>query len=74
MDKNLLISSLKNKNISFTDEDISLLMDVMKNTIKTNESFNLTSITNEDEFIEKMIFDSLLGLPYINQRKRKKDY
>jgi 16S rRNA (guanine527-N7)-methyltransferase len=34
----------------------------MHRVLKTNESFNLTAIKDEDSFIEKMIFDSALLL------------
>lgn len=48
--------------IDFTEEKISQLTFLMKDTLLTNEKFNLTAITNEDDFLEKMIFDSALSL------------
>ena len=34
----------------------------MTHVLKTNELFNLTAITNEGAFVEKMIFDSASAL------------
>lgn len=65
MDKKELLTALKSKNIIPSDDQFLLLEKMMKNTIETNEKFNLTSITNEEEFREKMIYDSLLGLTCI---------
>ena len=38
----------------------------MNVTLETNEKFNLTAITNEDNFVEKMIYDSALALYDLN--------
>ena len=71
MDKNLFVSSLKDNNIVASSEQILLFEKIMENTIKTNEQFNLTSITNESEFREKMIFDSILGIKFIEGENKK---
>ena len=41
------------------DVDVELFEHLMKDTLATNELFNLTSITDEDKFRELMIYDSL---------------
>lgn len=66
-----MISLLKDKNLLINDEQILLLEKIMNNTISTNEKFNLTSITNEDDFREKMTYDSVLGLKYIEGQGKK---
>ena len=59
---NELLLVLKEQDISCSNEQLSLLNLFMKSTLETNEKFNLTAITNEDEFVEKMIYDSALAL------------
>ena len=71
MDKKELFSLLKDKNLIVDDEQLFLLEKIMNNTISTNEKFNLTSITNEDDFREKMTYDSLLGLKYVEGEGKK---
>ena len=53
---------LQQYEIKCFDEQLNLLNAFMKCTLATNEKFNLTAITNEDHFVEKMIFDSALAL------------
>ncbi len=53
---------LQQYEIKCFDEQLNLLNAFMKCTLATNEKFNLTAITNEDQFVEKMIFDSALAL------------
>lgn len=62
MNKNGLIENLKKNNISFNENSLDLLLSFMKRTLETNEKFNLTAITDDDQFIEKMILDSALAL------------
>ena len=57
-----LIGVLKAQEISCSNEQLNLLNTFMKVTLETNQKFNLTAITNEDEFVEKMIYDSALAL------------
>ena len=59
---NELLSVLKSQEISCSEEQLNLLNTFMKATLETNEKFNLTAIKNEDEFVEKMIYDSALAL------------
>ena len=48
--------------ISCSEEQLLLLDKFMKSTLETNEKFNLTAITDSDQFVEKMIYDSALAL------------
>ena len=45
-----------------TVEKLDLLETLQKDTLETNEKFNLTAIKDEDKFRELMILDSLLPL------------
>jgi 16S rRNA (guanine527-N7)-methyltransferase len=49
-------------NLPYDDEKIQKLETLAKLTLLENEKFNLTAIKDFDTFIEKMIFDSALGL------------
>ncbi len=62
MKENELFIALNSRSIRCSKEQLDLLSTFMKSTLETNEKFNLTAITNPDEFIEKMIFDSALSL------------
>ena len=59
---NELSATLKIQEINCSEEQLNLLNTFMKVTLEANEKFNLTAITNEDEFVEKMIYDSALAL------------
>lgn len=62
MDFIKLKQCLDNEEILYNEEQISLLKELMKSTLETNEKFNLTAIKDEESFVEKMIFDSALGI------------
>lgn len=62
MNKESFILELNNRGISCDEKQLNLLWDFMRHVLKTNESFNLTAIKDEDSFVEKMIFDSALLL------------
>ena len=62
MNREQLLANLSKQNIKFDDKTIDLLFSYMDYTLETNEKFNLTAITNSDEFVEKMIYDSALVL------------
>lgn len=57
--------------LPYNDEAIKKLDLVMNLTLETNEKFNLTAITNKEEFVEKMIFDSALGVRDIDLNNKK---
>ena len=62
MNKELFVSELNNRGIQCSEQQVKLLWEFMHHVLKTNESFNLTAIKNEDSFVEKMLFDSALLL------------
>jgi 16S rRNA (guanine527-N7)-methyltransferase len=57
-----LLKELNELEINCSNEQLNLLETFMKVTLETNEKFNLTAITNPDDFVEKMIYDSALAL------------
>ena len=63
---NELSATLKIQEINCSEEQLNLLNTFMNVTLETNEKFNLTAITNEDNFVEKMIYDSALALYDLN--------
>ena len=71
MNREQLVANLLNQNIKFDDETIDLLFSYMDYTLETNEKFNLTAITNRDEFVEKMIYDSSLVLSKTDLSNKK---
>lgn len=62
MNREDLINQFREFDIPFDDRKVDLLFSYMNYTLETNEKFNLTAITNRDEFVEKMILDSSLVL------------
>ncbi len=71
MNKNNLLSELKLRDIAISDKQIDQLYFLMQKTLETNEKFNLTSITNEESFLEKMIFDSAISLQELDLTDKK---
>ena len=65
MNKETFVLELNKRNIQCDEKQLELLWNFMHHVLKTNESFNLTAIKDEESFVEKMIFDSALLL--INQ-------
>ena len=59
---NDLFVALNFQKISCSKEQLNRLETFMNVTLETNEKFNLTAITNPDDFVEKMIYDSALAL------------
>ena len=66
MNKEIFLKELNSRGISCNEQQLELLWDFMRHVLKTNESFNLTAIKDEESFVEKMLFDSALLLN--NQR------
>ena len=54
-------------NIEFTDEQLSKLEQFYNMVIETNKMFNLTAITEKQEFAIKHILDSALPISYLPQ-------
>ena len=48
-----LLKELNELEINCSNEQLNLLETFMKVTLETNEKFNLTAITNPDDFVEK---------------------
>ena len=71
MKREQLVDSLNKYGVSFEQSKVDLLFSFMDKTLKTNELFNLTAITNEEEFVEKMIFDSSLILANYSLSNKK---
>ncbi len=46
--------------------NVDVFENLLKDTLDTNEKFNLTAIKDEDSFRELMIYDSLLPLSFFN--------
>lgn len=61
MQNNDLIKVLRDFNINCSDNQCSLLMELMAYTLEKNKVLNLTNITLENDFINKMIIDSALS-------------
>ena len=66
-----LQSYLAIKGINCGDEEASLLESYMFYILEQNEKVNLTSITDKDEFMSKMLFDSALPLLLTNFNDKK---
>ncbi len=62
MNKETFVKELSNRGINCNEQQLELLWDFMRHVLKTNESFNLTAIKDEESFVEKMLFDSALLL------------
>ena len=62
MNKESFVLELNKRGITCDEKQLDLLWDFMHHVLKTNESFNLTAIKDEESFAEKMIFDSALLL------------
>ena len=71
MDKKQLIDALNTYKIPCSSEQLNMLFSFMKYTLSENEKFNLTAITDEPSFIEKMIFDSAMALHGISVEGKK---
>ena len=62
MNKETFVKELNSRGINCSEQQLELLWDFMRHVLKTNESFNLTAIKDEESFVEKMLFDSALLL------------
>ena len=71
MDKHSFVGYLNSYNILVDSAQIDLLFSLMKDTLEANEKFNLTSIKEEDAFLEKMVLDSALGIIGLDINNKK---
>ncbi|MCQ2815009.1 MAG: 16S rRNA (guanine(527)-N(7))-methyltransferase RsmG [Bacilli bacterium] len=59
------------KTLSLSDSKINLLESFMDDVLLANEKFNLTAITDKEDFREKMIYDSAIILNDFDFTNRK---
>ena len=71
MNKQRLIEELNKRGISCSLETADKLEAFMKHILMWNEKFNLTAIKDENAFMEKMIFDSAIGLTDLDLYNKK---
>ena len=62
----LLKNYLNSMSIPLKEEQIELLLSFMDFVLEKNKTVNLTSITSQDDFIQKHLVDSLTALKYIS--------
>ena len=61
------LEKLTNENIKPLEHGVfDQLESLMRDTLLTNEKFNVTAITDEDKFRELMLYDSLTVLKYVS--------
>ena len=71
MNKKTLLEELNKRDISCNEETANKLEAFMKHILMWNEKFNLTAIKDEEAFMEKMIFDSAIGLTDLDLSNKK---
>ncbi len=71
MNKERLLLELKNREILCNEEQANQLEQFMHHILSWNEKFNLTAIKDEESFMEKMIFDSAIGLTDLDLSDKK---
>lgn len=62
---NYIIKAAERINLQLENHQAEKLIQYMQGLLKANEAINVTRITDEHEFIEKHLLDSLTCLPYI---------
>lgn len=71
MNNELLIKELNERGIACSEEQYLQLEKYMHHILSWNEKFNLTAIKDESSFMEKMIFDSAIGLTDLDLSDKK---
>ena len=71
MNKKTLLEELNKRDIFCNEETANKLEAFMKHILMWNEKFNLTAIKDEEAFMEKMIFDSAIGLTDLDLSNKK---
>ena len=71
MTKEELRYALMMQQLHVDDSTMEKLEALISYTLEANEKFNLTAITDEEEFRELMIYDSLLPMKYIDFTNKK---
>ena len=62
MNKDQLLLELQNREIKCDENQADEMIKFMRFVLSWNEKINLTAITDEESFMEKMIFDSAIGI------------
>lgn len=65
------IANLEHFGIVFDEQQYNSLLDLMRLTLAKNEVLNLTTITDEESFLNKMILDSALAFKDVNLTNKK---
>ena len=71
MNKEELIKELSKRGITCSNDIASQLIDYTQYILNWNEKVNLTAIKDEETFLEKMVFDSALGLTDLDLSNKK---
>lgn len=71
MNKEKLVLELAKRDIACSDYQANQLEQYMHHILSWNEKFNLTAIKDEKAFMEKMIFDSAIGLTDLDLTDKK---
>ena len=71
MNKENLIQELAKRDIQCSENQALELEKFMHHILSWNEKFNLTAIKDEESFMEKMIFDSAIGLTELDLTNKK---
>ena len=71
MNKEKLLIELEKRNIPCSATQANQLEQFMHHILSWNEKFNLTAIKDENSFMEKMIFDSAIGLTDLDLTGKK---
>lgn len=71
MNKETFVNELALRGIKVSDAQLESLINLMKDTLTTNETFNLTAIKDDEVFLEKMIFDSAIALQELDLTDKK---
>ena len=61
-----LRQNISELNITYSDESFTLLKEYMDFVLKMNKEINLTAIEDDETYIEKMIYDSVLPLTLLD--------
>ena len=69
--KDFFINYLKERDIPCSDLQYAQMIDLMLTTFAMNEKFNLTAITNAEDFEDKMLIDSALGMYDVDLTDKK---
>ena len=71
MNKEELRKNLSSLGFDIDDQKMENIEDIISKTLLTNEKFNLTAITDEEAFREKMVYDSALGIVGLDLTDKK---